>query len=91
MKVILSVHPNMNAHGERLIRSLRRECLDHVLLFGEEHLRRLLSEYVGYFNGCRPHQGRGQIIPLGPANMGTGTIVAQPILVGLHHAYRRVA
>ena len=94
IEVISSMHPNMNAQCERFIRSLRRECLDHVLLLGEEHLRRLLGEYVGYFNDCRPHQGRGQTIPLGPANgnvVGTGAIVAQPILGGLHHDYRRAA
>ena len=94
MKVILSLHPNMNAQCERFMRSLRQECLDHALLFGEEHLRRLLGEYVRYFNESRPHQGRGQVIPLGPANdnvVGTGTIVAQQILAGLHHDYRRVA
>ena len=73
--------------------SLRRECLDHVLLLGEEHLRRLLSEYVGYFNECRPHQGIGQTIPLGPANdnvVGAGAIVGPSILGGLHHDYRMV-
>ena len=92
-RVIVSLHPNMNAQCERFIRSLRRECLDHALLLGEEHLRRLLGEYVAYFNDCRPHQGRGQAIPLGPANgnvVGTGAIVAQPILAGLHDAYQRI-
>ncbi len=94
IEVIRSLHPNMNALCERFIGSLRRECLDHALLLGEEHLRRLVSEYVGYFNDCRPHQGRGQAIPLGPANdnvVGAGDIVAQSILGGLHHDYRRVA
>ena len=94
IEVILSLHPNRNAQCERFMRSLRRECLDHVLLLGEEHLRRLLSEYVGYFNGCSPHQGRGQTIPLGRANdnvVGAGVIVARSILVGLHHDYRRLA
>ena len=84
----------MNAQCERFIRSLRRECFDHALLLGEEHLRRLVGEYVGYFNDHRPHQGMGQSIPLGPANgnvVGAGAIIAQPILAGLHHTYRRVA
>ena len=94
IEVIISLHPNMNALCERFIGSLRRECLDHVLLLGEEHLRRLLREYVGYFNACRPHQGIGQAIPLGAANdnvVALGAVVARPILAGLHHDYRRAA
>ena len=65
-----------------------------MLILGEEHLRRLLGKYAAYFDDYRPHQGRGQTTPLGSANdnvVGTGTIAAQPILAGLHHAYRRVA
>ena len=94
IKAILSLHPNMNAVCERFLGSVRRECLDHVLLLGEQHLRRLLREYVDYFNECRPHQGIGQGIPTGTANDNVtthGGIIARPILGGLHHDYRRVA
>ena len=87
IEVIHSLHPNMNALCERFIGSLRRECLDHVLLVGEEHLRGLLREYAEYFNRCRPHQGNCQALPLGPANddvAAAGAVVARPISGGLH-------
>ena len=88
--------PRANAVAERFLRSVRRECLDHLLLVGEGHLRRALGEYVAYFNRERPHQGRGQRLPApggqpGPARRGTGTVIAVPVLGGLHHAYRRAA
>ena len=50
IEVIISLHPNMNAVVERFFRSLRGECLDHVLILGERHLRRVLREYATYFN-----------------------------------------
>jgi putative transposase len=75
---------------------VRRECLDHLLVLGERHLRRVLRAYVAYFNRARPHQGIGQAIPAGarpmePQEVGAGRIVALPVLGGLHHDYRRVA
>ena len=87
--------PNLNPICERFLGSVRRECLDHVLILGEDHLRRVLKEYVGYFGGSRPHQGLGQRIP-GEADgeratNTDGKIVARPILGGLHHDYRRAA
>ena len=51
--------PRANAICERFLESVRRECLDHVLILGERHLRRVLREYVAYFNQERPHQGAG--------------------------------
>ena len=83
-----------NATAERFLRSVRRECLDHLLLLGEHHLRRALREYVAYFNHARPHQGIGQGVPEGsrpvrPASVG-GRVVALRVLSGLHHDYRRV-
>jgi transposase InsO family protein len=88
--------PRANAITERFLRSVRRECLDHLVLLGEAHLRRALGEYVAYFNAARPHQGRGQRVPApgvspGPARHDAGDIVAVPILGGLHHAYQRAA
>ena len=83
-----------NAICERFLGSVRRECLDHLLVLGEAHLRRVLRAYVTYFNDARPHQGIGQAIPTGATPMELsdwGRIVAFPILGGLHHDYRRVA
>ena len=87
--------PNLNAICERFLGGLRRECLDHVLLLGEDHLRRVLAEWVGHFNGGRPHQGIGQRIPNQRQRPGRvepcRRIVAFPVLGGLHHDYRRAA
>src|SRR5262249_6388823 len=86
--------PRANAICERLLGSVRRECLDHTLILGEAHLRRALTEYVRYFNRARPHQDIGQRLPqAGPGRSasGRGGISALPILRGLHHDYRRIA
>jgi len=85
--------PKENAVCERLLGSVRRECLDHLLVLGEAHLRRILRAYVAYFNTERPHQGIGQQIPApSTASAGNGGCIrAVPILGGLHHAYRRAA
>ena len=86
--------PRANAVCERLLGSVRRECLDHVLVLGEAHLRRVLREYAAYFNTARPHQGLGQATPEPPpAEMRsrTGPVCAKPVLGGLHHAYQRAA
>lgn len=88
--------PKENAVCERFLGSVRRECLDHVLVLGEKHLRRILQEYVRYFNTDRPHQGVQQQIPAarqGTLSLvaGSGIIQAVPVLGGLHHAYGRVA
>ena len=89
--------PNLNAVCERFLGGLRRECLDHVLILGEDHLRRVLAEWVRYFNGARPHQGIGQRIPSQSQSRQSdraephGSIVAFPVLGGLHHDYRRAA
>ena len=88
--------PKQNAVCERFLGSVRRECLDHVLVLGEAHLRRILREYVAYFNTARPHQGLQQRVP-DPAEVGAlraengGPVRAVPVLGGLHHTYRRVA
>jgi putative transposase len=87
--------PNLNAICERFLGSLRRECLDHILILGEHHLRQVRAEWVEHFNGGRPHQGIGQRIPNQRRQSGhvdtDGSIVAVPVLRGLHHDYRRAA
>jgi transposase InsO family protein len=87
--------PRANATCELFLRSVRRECLDHVLVLGEGHLRRVLREYAAYFNTARPHQGIGQTVPdargmASPASP-SAPIVSIPVLGGLHHTYRRAA
>jgi len=86
--------PRANAVCERFLGSVRRECLDHLLVLGERHLTRVLREYVAYFNRARPHQGLGQTVPEPPTHKTgsrQGPISAVPILSGLHHTYLRAA
>jgi transposase InsO family protein len=82
--------PWQNAYAERLIGTLRRDCLDHVLIFGEWHLRRVLTLYSRYYNETRTHLGLGKDAPLRRAVQRSGTIVSTPILSGLHHRYVRI-
>ena len=85
--------PKMNAYCERLIGTLRRECLDHVIVFGEDHARRVLTEYAAYYNEDRPHHALDGDAPIpGTCTRGLcGEVVAEPVLGGLHHRYRRAA
>jgi transposase InsO family protein len=89
--------PRANAVCERFLGSVRRECVDHLLILGERHLGRILAEYVRHFNGARPHQGIAQRTPLSAntvASSGrrvTGRVAAVPVLGGLHHEYRSAA
>ena len=86
--------PRANAVCERFLGSVRRECLDHLLILGERHLARVLREYVAYFNRARPHQGIAQATPEplpGGQDHREGPVYAVPVLGGLHHAYWRAA
>ncbi len=85
-----------NAICERFLGSVRRECLDHVLILHEKQLHRVLRVYVKYFNEARPHQGIRQQVPQGevtsvPPDQRSDRIISVPVLGGLHHTYRRVA
>ena len=82
--------PWQNAYAERLIGSIRRDCLDHVVVFGERHLRNLLSCYQTYYNECRTHLSLGKDAPYSRAVQVCGRIVVNPVLGGLHHQYCRV-
>jgi transposase InsO family protein len=82
--------PWQNPYVERLIGTVRRECLDQMLVFGEAHLRQILSCYAAYYNEVRTHLALGKDAPLGRAVQRSGTIVAIPILSGLHHHYVRI-
>jgi hypothetical protein len=82
--------PWQNGIAERLIGSLRRECLDHLIVIGESHLRWALSEYATYYNRTRPHRSLQKNAPFGRAVQRFGEIAATPILGGLHHQYGRI-
>jgi Integrase core domain len=79
-----------NGHVERLIGSIRRECTDHLIVFNEEHLRRILAKFSAYYNGWRPHVSLGKDAPDGRQIDRVGDIVAHAILGGLHHRYARI-
>jgi transposase InsO family protein len=82
--------PWQNPYAERLIGTLRRDCLDHVLIFGERHLRGVLTLYSRYYNETRTHLGLGKDTPLRRAVQRSGVIVTEPVLSGLHHRYVRI-
>jgi transposase InsO family protein len=95
--------PKANAHCERLIGTLRRECLDHVIPINEAHLRRIVKEWAAYYNRARPHSSVGRKPPdpspgipvelqMDRHQLPVGArVVSRPILGGLHHDYRLVA
>jgi transposase InsO family protein len=82
--------PWQNGYAERLIGSIRRECLDHVIVFGERHLRHVLRSYQQYYNGTRTHVALGKDSPLTRPVQAVGRILALPVLGGLHHRYIRI-
>jgi transposase InsO family protein len=83
--------PLQNAYVERVIGSIRRECLDHVIVFSERHLTRVLREYVTYYNERRCHQALEFDAPTGRDVQRDGRVVPIPHLGGLHHHYERQA
>ncbi len=82
--------PWQNAYVERAIESIRRDLLDHVIIFNECHLRQLLRRYADYHNGYRTHLGLAKDTPFGRAVERIGRIISMPKLGGLHHAYVRM-
>ena len=82
--------PWQNGYVERFIGTVRRECLDHFLIFGEAHLRQVLATYAAYYNQVRTHLALGKNVPLNRVVQRSGSILAIPILVGLHHQYVRI-
>lgn len=81
--------PWMNGHAERLIGSIRRECLDHVIILDADHLRRVLRAYVEYYNESRTHLSLAKDSPDGRHVEARGRVVSRPVLGGLHHRYGR--
>jgi transposase InsO family protein len=79
-----------NGFTERLIGSIRRECLDHLVILGEAHLRRILRNYASYYNKIRTHRSLDKDAPAFRSVQRVGTIASYKILGGLHHYYVRV-
>ena len=79
----------VNAIAERVIGTLRRECLDHVIVLDEQHLSSILAEFVAYYNQERPHRTLGLQTPIPRLRPTTGAVRSRPVLHGLHHVYER--
>ena len=93
-EVLIAAHsPWQNPYVERVIGSIRRDCLDHVIIFNEQHLRRVLKEYIRYYNEYRTHLGLDKDCPE-PRSIespNTGPILSEPMVGGLHHRHYRQA
>lgn len=85
--------PWQNPYAERVIGSIRRECLDHLIILGDQHLNRVLKDYMVYYNHCRPHLSLDGNAPLlrDVEPRSRGEVVAIPMVGGLHHLYTRAA
>ena len=83
--------PSANSIAERWVRTVRRECLDHLILINERHLRRILVVFVDYYNHDRPHRSLGLQAPVPEPQSSHGGIAVRPVLGGLHHVYERAA
>ena len=89
-KPIAPGSPWQNGFAERLIGSIRRECVDHLIVLGETHLRRVLKSYARYYNEMRTHRSLDKDAPLSRPVQRTGSIMSHTLLGGLHHLYVRV-
>ena len=89
-KPIAPGSPWQSGFAERLIGSVRRECVDHMVLLGEAHLRRILTKYAAYYNELRTHQSLGKDAPIHRAIQHVGRIVSVSVIGGLHHHYCRI-
>ena len=85
--------PWQNPYCERVIGTLRRDCLDHVIVLSEQHLRRILRKYLEYYHGSRTHLALGKDTPLPREreSIDGGKVVTLPMVGGLHHRYTRRA
>ena len=79
------------AIAERVMGTLRRGCLDHMIILNEKHLHSVLTEFVEYYNTSRTHMSLDKDSPVTRPVQVVGKIVSKPVLGGLHHTYRRVA
>jgi transposase InsO family protein len=88
-KPIAPASPWQNGFAERLIGSIRRECVDHVIVLGEAHLRRILKSYSAYYNNIRTHRSLDKDAPVSRPVQRIGSIKSHAVLGGLHHYYAR--
>src|SRR6202045_2288905 len=84
-KPIVPASPWQNGFAERLIGSIRRECVDHIIVLGEAHLRQVLKSYADYYNRFRTHRSLNKDAPVSRSVQRTGVIRSGAILGGLHH------
>ena len=89
-KPIAPGSPWQNGFAERLIGSIRRECVDHIVVLGEAHLRRILKSYARYYNEMRTHLSLDKDAPISRPVQRVGSIISRALLGGLHHHYVRV-
>ncbi len=89
-KPISAGSPWQNCFAERLIGSIRHECVEHLIVFGEQHLRRVLRSYALYYNDIRTHRSLNKDAPLSRPVQRVGRIVSRVLVGGLHHQYVRI-
>ena len=82
--------PWQNSFAERLIGTIRRECVDHVVALGEHHLRRVVKSYADYYNSTRTHRSLNKDAPISRPVQSIGCIVSHALVGGLHHRYARI-
>jgi transposase InsO family protein len=83
--------PTANSVAERIVRTVRNECLDHLIVIDERHLRAVLAEFADYYNRDRPHRSLRPKTPLPSPVLVRGRVVSRPVLGGQHHVYARAA
>ncbi len=83
--------PTANSIAERIVRTIRTECLDHLIVIDERHLRAVLAEFADYYNRDRPHRSLALQSPLPSRVRARGRVLSRPVLGGLHHVYARAA
>src|SRR5262245_63319785 len=82
--------PWQNAYAERLVGSIRLECVDHIVVLGDRHLRHTLLSHMNYYNEVRTHLSLGKDAPVSRVIHAVGRILPMPILDGLHPVYVRI-
>jgi len=82
--------PWQNCFAERIIETIRRECVDHVIVLGERHLRHVLKSYADYYNKSRTHRSLAKDPPLSRPVQRLGRIVSRALVGGLHYRYVRI-